>query len=83
MRASNTYRSRRRNDWRFAQEFATVPWRQWNITFYGAAGYGIPERIHPPSMARAHVARSKYMPHIGNKERTRYATPSNGRGEAE
>ena len=79
MRAANTYRTERRNSWAFARTIATITWREWNVTFHSKDGYGIPERIYAPSMARAHVARSKYMPHIGKKERARYATPSHGR----
>jgi hypothetical protein len=71
MRASNTYRAERRNEWALAGR--GVSWRQWNAEWYSKAGYGIPERLHAPSMARAHVARSKYMPHIGDKQRAKGA----------
>jgi hypothetical protein len=73
MRTADTYRGRRRNDWSAARKLALVPWREWNVTFHGRAGFSIPARVYPPTMART-ASRSKYMPHIGAKERGRYAS---------
>jgi hypothetical protein len=76
-RAADTYRAARRNDWHSYHRLyrgitdAIETWRQFNVGLHGTAGYGIPERIYQPSMARAHVARSKYMPHIGDKQRAK------------
>jgi len=71
MRAHDTYRSERRNAWAFARTLTTIPWRAWNTRFHGSAGYSIPSTAYPPTLVR-HRDRSKYMPHIGAKERGRY-----------
>ncbi len=52
MRESNTYRSNRRNAWRDKCP-PGVAWRMWNVNRSGNAGYSIPERIYPPTMARS------------------------------
>lgn len=68
-RPLNTYRHMRRNAWRATNAW---PWPEFNRTHVGANPYHIGS-IARPRHAPAHVARSKYMPHIGAKERGRHA----------
>ena len=68
MRASATYRAQRRNDWR---KLNGVGWDEYN----DHKGLSNPWRIGSGQFAdgsvQSWVARSKYMPHIGKKERAR------------
>ena len=72
MRPKFTYRFARRNAWSGARKLAAIAWREWNVQFNGRSGFSIPSRVYPPTFVRT-ASRSKYMPHIGNKERGRYA----------
>lgn len=71
MRARETYRSERRNAWRATRINGLIPWARFN----GRApkyqiGSALPgEMYHAPGF----VARSKYMPHIGKKQRAKGA----------
>lgn len=67
MRAHNSYRSERRNDWR---KLNGVTWAEHN-----ARDRLGPDRIGtwPAPYRPARGSRSKYQPHIGKKERGRYA----------
>lgn len=67
-RLGHTYRSERRNAWRALG----VDWTYFNKPSYedrNLYGSGVSGSV------TAHVARSKYMPHIGKKERARH-TPA-------
>lgn len=75
MRAANTYRSERRNDWasyrRLYRGIAGTfyEWRAFNEAVNGDAGYGV-----AAGRARAHsttLARSKRRPHNGKREMER------------
>ncbi len=67
-RLAHTYRSNRRNDWR---SLDGVTWLEHNETD-GRDKWHI-GTIQRPRMVRSWAARSKYMPHIGKKERARHA----------
>lgn len=68
MRAHNTYRSERRNDWR---KLNGVTWLEHNRRDH-TDEYGVGSETATYWQSGA-VARSKYQPHIGKKERGRYA----------
>lgn len=67
MRPHNTYRSARRNDWR---KLDGVTWAEHNarerLDHYRIGTW-------PAKYVQTNANRSKYMPHIGAKERGRYA----------
>lgn len=68
MRSANTYRAERRNDWRTLKG---VTWAEHNRRERSdkfSVGTARPDDYFPGA-----VSRSKYMPHIGAKERGRYA----------
>lgn len=67
MRDGNTYRAARRSRW---SAFRVGTWAGFNRPKVGAEYQvgTVPTRYAPSA-----VARSKYMPHIGNKERGRHA----------
>jgi hypothetical protein len=72
MRDADTYRAKRRNEWRRATEGGRMGWREFNIRAFGGVGYSIPEKYKPArTTMRSWVARSKYMPHIGAKQRAK------------
>jgi hypothetical protein len=69
-RPANTYRAARRNDWHgsgIAWHLANRATHPDDRKWFGSPLVG--ELFH----ATSHVARSKYMPHIGKKERARHA----------
>lgn len=68
MRAHNTYRAERRNDWR---KLDGVTWAEHNRRDHTDLFDVGTDLTYWQSGA---VARSKYMPHIGAKERGRYAS---------
>lgn len=70
MRAHNTYRSERRNDWR---RLDGVTWAEHNARSAGADPYHIGSNQKPRRAPTYHLRASRYMPHIGKKERGRYA----------
>lgn len=67
MRDVNTYRSNRRNEWHSL--IRDVPWSAYNK--HGGSKYQIGSLRAP--LVVGHVARSKYMPHIGKKQREKGA----------
>ena len=74
-RPRESYRSSRRNNWgiRKAMDKALgdtpETWPTFNARFV-RHGFDIKVLANGP-MSRAHVARSKYMPHIGAKQRAK------------
>lgn len=71
MRDVNTYRSNRRNAWR--ELTRGLSWTGWSAykqpRYTDEKGYG--SVVH--GLMTAHVARSKYTPHIGKKQREKGA----------
>jgi len=70
MRDASTYRTERREEWKAVKANSPVPypWAHFNTP---APKYQLGTLRAP--MVAAHVARSKYMPHIGNKQRAKGA----------
>jgi hypothetical protein len=88
MRSASTYRSERRNDWKVrvvldkALDDEPTPWAKHNAPPVGSDPWHIGSIQGSRTTMRSWVARSKYMPHIGAKERARHASqPSKDGGE--
>lgn len=76
-RPNESYRSSRRNNWCVRKAMdkalgdAPETWAAFNARFV-RHGFGIKVWSND-RVSRAHVARSKYMPHIGKKQREKGA----------
>ena len=75
MRAHHTYRSERRNDWR---KLDGVTWLEHNAKAPGADPWHIGSIQKPRRPVTYHLRASRYMPHIGAKERARHAGKPEG-----